>query len=143
LQKMTNKGRKAQYVYYLSGTRFVSLTKAAAAFQVSKSTITRWCQSRKKPDCFREPVKETARNVGQGVGTSPDMTPIEYLLQVMRDPAQPHERRDQAAHWLLPYFYPKATARQTGIKKEREEKAKAAGTGRFKTSQPPAFKILK
>ena len=137
-----NSGRKAQYVYYLKGTRFVSLTKAAAAFQVSKSTVTRWCKSSKKPDCFREPIEETARNVGQSVTTHPEMTPLEYLLAVMRDESQPSERRDQAAHWLLPYFYPKATARQLGKKEEREERAKQAQTGRFSASKPP-LKIIR
>ena len=132
-----NSGRKPRFVYFLNGTRFTSLTKAAAAFQVSKSTVTRWCQSRKKPDCYRESVEETARNAGQGVATSPEMTPIEYLLQVMRDESQPSERRDQAAKWLLPYFHVKASGQQTGIKEQREQRAKAARTGKFAPAKPP------
>lgn len=70
------------------------------------------------------------------------LMPLDYMLDIMRDEDEPKDRRDKMAYWLLPYLYPKAD-KKTGKKEEREERAKAASTGRFSASQPPQLRSVK
>lgn len=134
-----NTGRKAQYTYFIKGTKFAGLMAAARETGVSKSTILRWCASDKRRDCYRQPVKQP-----DTVGTSPDLSPLDFLLFVMRDQTQDIKLRLQAARYAIPYTNPKAIAQQPdGKKAERQARADRASTGRFKSSQPPTFKILR
>jgi hypothetical protein len=62
------------------------------------------------------------------------LTPLEYLLQIMRDVNAEPDRRDRAAISALPYCH----ARASGGKKAKEsERAKSAGAGKFAPSSPP------
>ena len=42
------------------------------------------------------------------------LTPLEYMLAVMRDPNEPPERRDEMAKAAAPYVHPKLGAYATG-----------------------------
>ena len=62
-------------------------------------------------------------------------TPLEFLLEVMRDPGEEKGRRMQAASLAAPYCHAKKG--ESTKKAEAEEKAKAAGSGRFATRKGP------
>src|SRR5215470_17011696 len=51
-----------------------------------------------------------------------DLTPKDFLLAIMHDPAQPPERRDKAAALLLPFMHPRIAGQTLG-KKEQERTA--------------------
>lgn len=63
------------------------------------------------------------------------LTPLEFLLKVMRDEGEDKGRRMQAASLAAPYCHPKKG--ESTKKAEAEEKAKAAGSGRFATRKGP------
>ena len=58
-----------------------------------------------------------------------NLMPLDYLLEVMRDPAEERGRRMQAATLAAPYCHPKKG--ESGKKEQKAEAAKAVGTGRF------------
>lgn len=72
-----------------------------------------------------------------GVDDAPVATlqPLDYFLAIMRDPAQPADRRDRAAAVILSFCHAKPG--EKGKKGEREEKAAAAASGRFAAPAPP------
>ena len=65
-----------------------------------------------------------------------DMSPIEYMLKVMRDDGADKDRRDRMAIAAAPYVHKKATEK-TGKKTERGKRAKAAAKGRFAPTAAP------
>jgi len=67
--------------------------------------------------------------------TLENITPLEYLLRLMRDPSAAPHRRDRAAITAAPYLHARAV--EKGKKSEREEKAARAGRGKFAPSKPP------
>lgn len=69
------------------------------------------------------------------------LTPIEYILAAMRDPKVSIERRDRMAALALPFTQARPDGR--GKKNERDEKAKAASTGKFAPSAPPTLKAVR
>ena len=64
-----------------------------------------------RPGAGRKPGsknKRTRKNIDEAAAAG--QSPVEYLLEVMRDPtAEPH-RRDQAARDVCPYVHPKLMA---------------------------------
>lgn len=67
-----------------------------------------------------------------------NLTPLDFLLEVMRDPEEDKGRRMQAATLAAPYCHPKKG--EASAKKEAEDaRKKAAQTGRFGRRQPPAL----
>lgn len=42
--------------------------------------------------------------------TKKGITPLEYMLKVMRDEKQPNDRRDEMAKYAAPYIHPKLTS---------------------------------
>ena len=65
----------------------------------------------------------------------PDITPMDYLLRVMRNPIEKKDRRDRAAALLLPFTHAKAG--EAGKKEEKNKAAKTAASGKFSVPQPP------
>ncbi len=64
------------------------------------------------------------------------LTPLDYLLEVMRDPAEDKRVRLQAAQLAAPYVHAKKG--EVSKKAEANEKAKeAAATGKFSRRAPP------
>jgi phage terminase small subunit len=78
----------------------------------------------------KEPPKESESPVDLS-----KQTPLDFLLQVMRDPQEDKGRRMQAASLAAPYCHPKKG--ESTKKAEAEEKARAAGAGRFATRKGP------
>lgn len=81
-----------------------------------------------------------AEEVAAGAAAE-NITPLEYMLRVMRDPASGPDRRDKMAALAAQYIHPRPTG-ATGKKEEREDRAKKAGAGRFAPSAPP-LKVVK
>ena len=65
-----------------------------------------------------------------------NLTPLEFMLRIMRDPAEDPRRRLRMAISAAPYCHPKA-GEAKGKKEQQSEKAKAAGSGKFAPSRPP------
>jgi hypothetical protein len=57
-----------------------------------------------------------------------DMSPLEYMLTVMRDPKVPEVRRDRMAQAAAPFVHARMADDRIGKKATRAEKAKAANT---------------
>jgi hypothetical protein len=47
-------------------------------------------------------TEEAIKRAGEGE------TPLEYMLRIMRDPSEPHDRRDKMALGAAPYVHAKA-----------------------------------
>lgn len=63
------------------------------------------------------------------------LTPLEYLLSVMRDPANDERTRIQAATNAAPYVHGKVG--EAGKKNDKQNAAKRVGAGKFASSAPP------
>lgn len=70
-----------------------------------------------------------------------NLTPLDYMLKVMNDPANEKELRLRAASLAAPFVHGRADSSK-GKKGEREEKAKTAGSGKFAAGTPP-LKVVK
>ena len=69
------------------------------------------------------------------------MTPVDYMLAIMRDVKADADRRDKMAQWAAPYVNPKV-GEGKGKKQEREDRAKQAGVGMYAPRTPP-LKVVK
>lgn len=77
--------------------------------------------------------QEPAAPVAEDLST---LTPLDFLLQVMRDPNEDKARRMSAAQLAAPYVHAKKG--ETSAKKDEAEKRKqAAQSGRFGRRAPP------
>jgi len=83
--------------------------------------------------CEREAIVEAAKS---------DMTPLDYMLMVMRNPEEPKDRRDKMAIAAAPYVHGKASEKM-GKKQEKAEAAKEASKGRFKAMEGPKVVSIK
>ena len=82
---------------------------------------------------MKAPVSAT---IPAGAG---NQTPLEFMLQIMRDSAQANDFRARMAIAAAPYVHHRAGA--AGKKTRRTERAKVAGKGRFKPTPAP-LKLL-
>jgi len=64
-----------------------------------------------------------------------NMTPLAYMLKVMRDEGADPARRDRMAVAAAPFIH--ARAGEDGKKDQKAEKAKVAGQGRFAAGKAP------
>jgi len=69
-----------------------------------------------------------------------NLTPLDYLLQVVRDPAKEERIRIQAASIAAPYCHPKQ-GEGTGKKAQAGERAKQAAGGKF-GARPAPLKLV-
>ena len=65
-----------------------------------------------------------------------NLTPLEYMLRIMRDPNEDKDRRMRMAIAAAPFVHPRA-GEGMGKKQDKEERAKVAGAGKFAPSKPP------
>lgn len=149
-----NAGRRSTFTYYIKGEKYTSAEKAGEANGVSCTAIRKWCDDKRKKDCFRRKVsKKPMRTGGKGKkipkeiedqAEAAGMTALEYLRGIMNDSGQSQKERMTAAYWILPYENAKPVAGSSKSKKqEAEERANKAGGGRFAPSQPPKLKAVK
>lgn len=69
------------------------------------------------------------------------MSPLDYMLTVMRDEKANKSRRDRMAIAAAPFVHARIGAGK-GKKDEKADRAKVAGYGKFSPSTPP-LKIIK
>jgi hypothetical protein len=65
-----------------------------------------------------------------------NLTPLDYLLSVMNNPAEDQNIRIRVAGMIAPFVHPKA-GETTGKKEIKEDRAKEAGLGKFKSGRAP------
>ena len=68
-----------------------------------------------------------------------NLTPLAYLLGVMRDPSIDAARRDRAAALCAPFVHPRMYDNRFSKADEKAERARRAAGGKFKA--PPAPNI--
>ena len=69
-----------------------------------------------------------------------NLSPLDYMLKVMNDPKADSVRRDRMAACAAPFVHPKA-GESKGKKEQREERAKAASSGKFAAGAPPLTRV--
>ena len=57
------------------------------------------------------------------------MTPLDYMMNVINDPSADETRRDRMAQAAAPYVHPKAADAAPGKKEQREQAARTAERG--------------
>lgn len=72
-----------------------------------------------------------------GVEVPADMTPLDYMLSVMRDPSATKSRRDRMAQSAAPYVHVRADAVAMGKKEEAASKAQDAASPGNAFAPPP------
>jgi phage terminase small subunit len=87
---------------------------------------------------------ELAAEVEEGKQTRDisESDPLEYMLDVMKDPKADQETRLRAASLAAPYIHPRK-GEGAGKKEEKSDRAKAAGSGKFKAGIAPVLKMVK
>jgi len=85
-----------------------------------------------------EPSPEVSPGLGEDGG---ELTPIEYMMRVMRDEGADAARRDRMAVALAPFVHAKKG--ELGKKDERKQAAKVASTGKFAPAPPPKLVAVK
>lgn len=69
-----------------------------------------------------------------------DLQPLEYLLNIVRNPQKPEDARMRAAALALPFCHAKPG--EKGKKEEKRDAAASAASGKFGTPQPPRLKAV-
>ncbi|MEN6508992.1 MAG: hypothetical protein ABFD63_09485 [Smithella sp.] len=64
------------------------------------------------------------------------LDPLDYMLQVMNDPAEDKDMRARMATAAAPYVHARK-GESKGKKDEKADRAKSAGAGRFASGKPP------
>ena len=83
----------------------------------------------------KDVVKEAKREAKKA-----NMSPLEYMLNVMNDDAAEVERRDRMAQAAAPYVHAKAADVAPGKKEQKETAAREAAGGKY--SVPAAPKLV-
>ena len=85
--------------------------------------------------------KKVFSAVDINAAASENLTPLEFMLKIMRDPNEDGDRRMRAAIAALPYCH--ARKGEASGKDDKVDRAKKAGRGKFAASKPPHFKLIK
>jgi hypothetical protein len=68
-----------------------------------------------------------------------NLSPLDYMLSVMNDPAADDGRRDRMAQAAAPYVHAKPGDAPKGKKEERQEAADKAAVGKFAVPAAPSI----
>lgn len=82
---------------------------------------------------------ETVTDIN-AAAASENLTPLEYMLEIMRNPKENADRRARMAIAAAPFCH--ARKGEGSGKEAKAERAKAAGSGKFSPSRPP-IKLIK
>jgi len=66
---------------------------------------------------------------------SENLTPLEFMLRIMRDPSEDADRRARMAIAAAPFCH--ARKGEGSGKTDKAERARVAGSGKFSPSKPP------
>ncbi len=89
-------------------------------------------KSKKKADSVMD-IKTAA--------ASENLTPLEFMLKIMRDPNEDLDRRARMAISAAPFCH--ARKGEKNGKEEKSDRAKQAGEGRFAAGRAPRLEIVK
>jgi len=76
------------------------------------------------------------------VAASENLTPLEFMLKIMRDPQEDEDRRARMAIAAAPFCHPRK-GEGAGKKEEKAGKAQQAASGKFAAGRPPNIKLVK
>jgi len=76
----------------------------------------------------------------QAEAATANMTPLDYMLKVMRDLTADIARRDRMASYAAPYCHPRK-GEGAGKKQDKDDRAKKAGAGKFGAGAPPLRRV--
>jgi hypothetical protein len=69
--------------------------------------------------------------------TERDLTPLEYFLAVMNNPAEPAKRRDWAASMAAPYLHRRAMEEMPGKREQAQAAAEQEARGQYAPRRAP------
>jgi len=78
----------------------------------------------------------------KATAASENLTPLEFMLKIMRDPQEDEDRRARMAIAAAPFCHARK-GEGAGKKEEKADKAKQAGVGKFAAGRPPNIKLVK
>ena len=91
-----------------------------------------------RPQKSNPPIVEVEAEALSAAALADGVTPLQYMLTVMRDPAASTSRRDRMAALAMPYFHVRASDAAAGKKAQRQEQAdEASSSGRFAVRPSP------
>jgi hypothetical protein len=99
-----------------------------------------------RPGAGRPKGAKTKHNKAETVtdinaaAASENLTPLEYMLRIMRDPNEDADRRARMAIAAAPFCH--ARKGEGSGKEDKAERAKQAGSGKFAAGRPP-IKLIK
>ena len=100
-----------------------------------------------RPGAGRPKGAKTKHNKAETVtdinaaAASENLTPLEYMLRIMRNPKEDADRRARMAIAAAPFCH--ARKGEGSGKEDKANRAKTAGAGRFAASKPPNLKVVK
>jgi phage terminase small subunit len=108
------------------------VSKVAAGESLTSAELAKVAQLEKELRSIVEPPVEI-----------PKKDPLTYMIDVINDDMADAEIRARMAIAAAPYLHAKPGETHKGKKDEKNDKAKAAGSGRFAPSAPPQLKAVK
>lgn len=89
------------------------------------------------------PVEQPAASAppSPSTPTATDLSPLEYFLAVMNDPAEPAKRRDWAAAQAAPYLHRRAAEEMPGKRQQAQTDAEETARGRFAPRNAPRLVV--
>ena len=115
--------------------------------RVSLKTKSKGKSPKKAKDKSRTKLKTDAKdkNLPSDIldeAASANMTPLDYMLSIMKDTEENSDRRDKMAYWAAPYCHGKGIEK-IGKKEKQQDKAKETAGGKLSTGRPPALTRVK
>lgn len=83
----------------------------------------------------KEPKPKIPKDVNQEAADQ-NLSPLDFMLRVMRDPDADEATRNRMAIAAAPFIHPRA-GEGKGKKEEKADRAKAAGSGKFAPARAP------
>jgi len=108
------------------------VSKVAAGEALTSAELAKVAQLEKELRSIVDPPVEV-----------PKKDPLTYMLDVINDDMADADLRARMAIAAAPYLHVKPGETPKGKKDEKNDKAKAAGSGRFAPSAPPQLKTVK
>jgi len=128
---------------------FVSKAEELAVFY--KGMLERAAQGKKPTEAEKQQMQKLAAELAKTYETGgenegnlvEELLPLDFMLRLMNDAGVDRETRLRAASLAAPYVHVRAgEGKDKGKKKDREDKAKQAGAGKFAPGVAP-LKMVK
>jgi len=137
ISKWCHGRREGCYLETLDGKKVINKSQAKKTTKAKPKAAKK--PKPTSPDAISDMLPTTDRQLPSDIineAADANMTPLDYMLKVMRDSSAETDRRDKMAYWAAPYVHSKGNEKP-GKKEEREEKAAKAASGKFAAGKPP------